>query len=243
MQQTYYFGIHGESVGPLDELAIRAHVQEGKITRQTLAWCKAMDRWRPLSEIPELIAALEGVLIEVDGPPPLPTTAPSQNVPPPLPTEANATISAEKPSVDPMNPDYQIPQGLGALEAMAYQLVFWLYRPWRNRPSHVREFVRQDPKRAVPVAAVTLVVLFFLFCLAVYPIAQTMDNPPAVTGGQQQSMPVSAFGGDANIYQPMIEAQRYKQNIIDDVYRYNRDSFDRQVETYKQGTYDWYKKD
>lgn len=242
MLQTYYFGINGESIGPLDELAIRARVQQGRITRQTLAWCKAMDRWRPLSEIPELFAALEGLLTEADGPPPLPTAATSQDVPPPLPTPPSATSHAEKPSGDPMEPTYQIPQGLGSLEAMAYHLVFWLYRPWRNRPSHVREFVRQDPKRAVPVAAGTLVVLFFVFCLAVCPIAQTMDNPPAVPGGQQ-AMPAPAFGGGPNVYRPMIEAQRYNQNVIDDVYRYSRDSFDRQTETYKQGTYDWYKKD
>jgi len=240
MNQTYYFGIHGESVGPLDEPTIRSRIQEGAITKQTLAWCRSMDNWRPIEEIPELIETLGTLLAAAEGPPPLPTAAVSSTTPPPLPN--NGAKAAGPAMEDPMDPNYRVPPGLSSCGAAAYHLVFWLYRPWRKKPSRVREFVRQDPSRAVPVAALSLVALFLTFCVAVYPISENLENP-SPAGGQSQMPPGMVAGGGGIPYQALKDAQGYKQNVIDEVHHNNRESFNRRYKTYQDATYDWRHKD
>jgi len=79
--------------------------------------------------------------------------------------------------------------------------------------------------------------LMFLFCLA---LASVFEAPDAPSRPQGPSGPAGPAVGGADVYRPMINAQRETDRIIDDVYRYNRDSFDQQSETYRRGNYDWY---
>lgn len=233
MNERYYFGVNGQSIGPLDEHAIRGHIEKGDITRQTLVWRKDMDNWRPLAEISELMAAFGDLLAT---PPPLPTQADSPATPPPLPGSSGPKAAGKQ---DPTDPKYEVPAGLSGLNAAAYRFVFWLYRPWRNRPSRVREYVRENPDRAVPVAGISIVGLFFLFVFAISPMLEIEEPAPPVS----QQMPQPSWSVGTNPYQPMLDAQRYSQSVIEDVYRDSRDSFDRQSETYRRGTYDWYGRD
>jgi hypothetical protein len=242
MSQTYYFGINEERVGPLSEAAIRDRIADGAITRTTLAWCESMDDWRPVAEITELMRTVGDLLAEPASPPPLParSSAPASSAPPlsqAARPEAPATAGADSAGND-LDPSYQVPEGLGSLGAAAYHVVFWLFRPWRGRPSLVRKFVRENPKRAVPVAAVTLAGLLLLFCVALAPIMGAMDE--GTPWGQQQQVPATSGGGGRNPYQPMIQAQHDISDMIDDSYRYQRDSFDQQCETYRRANYDWY---
>jgi len=242
MDHPYYFGIDGERIGPLDESAIEAQVAAGTITRATLAWCRSMDQWKPVAEIPELTERLGPLLGAGSEPPPLPTAtaSPDDAGPPPLPpadAPAPQGTGATSPAEDSLDPSYRVPEGLDGVGSLAYHVVFWLFRPWRGRPSRVRRYVRQDPRRAKPIALASVLGLMFLFCLA---LASVFEAPDAPSRPQGPSGPAGPAVGGADVYRPMINAQRETDRIIDDVYRYNRDSFDQQSETYRRGNYDWY---
>jgi hypothetical protein len=81
----FFFGINNETVGPLDEEAIRRRVSEGAITVHTLAWKQGQEGWMPVAEIPELMTAF-GDVLSATTPPPLPGGAP-----PPLPSAGAAS--------------------------------------------------------------------------------------------------------------------------------------------------------
>jgi len=241
MNQCYHFGINGETIGPLGQQAIGDRITEGTITPATLAWCASMDDWKPVGEIAELTEAFGEALAREASPPPLPGASRSAaSDPPPLPRNNGASAagsSKQDTSGDELDPSYQVPQDLNGVGAAAYHVVFWLFRPWRGRPSLVRRFVRENPKRALPVAAGTLLGLFVLFCFAVAPLVKA---PEAASPGTPPQQAPAMVGGGRNIYQPIIDAQRDNARTIDDVYRYNRDSFDQQCETYRRANYDWY---
>ena len=50
----WYFGEHGQQIGPLDDSAIRQAIQQGRVIRQTLVWREGMEQWTPLAAVPEL---------------------------------------------------------------------------------------------------------------------------------------------------------------------------------------------
>ncbi|MFW6171695.1 MAG: hypothetical protein ACODAD_14500, partial [Planctomycetota bacterium] len=115
-------------------------------------------------------------------------------------------------------------------------------RPWRGRPSRVRAYIDEDPRRTVPVALALAVSLFLLLVLALSPfVSEDQGVPslgPAGPGESPRAMPPGA--GSMEQWRIMRDAQRDTDRTLDDAYRYQRDSFDQQSETYRRGTYDWY---
>ena len=166
---------------------------------------------------------------------------PRQDGPPPLP-DNSTTDSTKSPEQTKLSHAGE-PGNLSPFQSAAYNLVCWLYPVWWGRRSIIRQYVDRDPKRAVPVAIGTLalcVVVFIMFVGAIVPTDQSSPSMPMQPSfGQFPQGPQLS----PNVFQPMIRAQQDISNTIDDVYRYNRDSFDRQYETYKRGTYDWYSHD
>ncbi|MCC8166717.1 MAG: DUF4339 domain-containing protein, partial [Planctomycetes bacterium] len=63
---TWYFGIAGQQVGPLDAGAVSAKVASGEITRDTLAWKQGMAGWEKAGSVDDLSSLFAAV------PPPLP---------------------------------------------------------------------------------------------------------------------------------------------------------------------------
>jgi len=224
MIKMYYFGIQNSRVGPLDEKAITSRINEGSINRETLAWCEGMDNWRPVHQIPELMSAF-GTFLKTAEPPPLPA---GQAVPP---------LSV---------PGLQGFKNSGSLSDQAYRFVAWCYRPWRGRPSPLRRWVDGDPKkRALPVAVGTVAMMVLIPILW---ISSIKENKQAIQNAALQTEQMGQMGMSSQAdlmarQRAWQDAHRYTQDVIDDSYRYRRDSQDRMDETYRRGTYDWYGKD
>jgi len=51
----WYFGENEQQIGPLDEVAIRQAIRQGRVGRQTLVWREGMAQWTPLAAVPELL--------------------------------------------------------------------------------------------------------------------------------------------------------------------------------------------
>ena len=227
MDMKYYFGIQNSQIGPLDKSEIEGRIKEGSITKGTLAWCEGMDGWKPLSQVPELMAAFGAILTQGSVPPPLPT---GQGAPP-LPGSEIKNASS----------------GAGNLNDQAYRFVTWCYRPWRGKVSPLRKWVDADPKRrAVPVAAGTIAMMVLIVFLAISSFSGHQDTGEQGISSQTQSMQqgmgtpsLTDIRERQRIWQ---DAHRYSQDVIDDAYKYRRDSQDRRDETYRRGTYDWYGK-
>ncbi len=64
---AFYVAINGQQAGPFDAAALQRHVQDGTLTRETLAWTTGMPQWLPAGDIP----ALQGFFGQI--PPPLPS--------------------------------------------------------------------------------------------------------------------------------------------------------------------------
>ncbi len=62
----FFVAIGGQQSGPFNEQALAQMAQEGKLTRETLAWKQGMAQWTPAGQVPE-ISRLFG-----SAPPPLP---------------------------------------------------------------------------------------------------------------------------------------------------------------------------
>lgn len=244
LSKNYFFGIGGKVVGPLDEKEIGRLIAEGIVNANTLAWCVGQARWEPVGAIEELQQAfgplLEGQQVGAA------TASTSPDVPPPLPEDQTVAST-------PLSHKAKVQANTGhltPLQSAAYSMVCWLYRPWRGRRSIIREFVDQDPTRAVPVAIGTMVVLGILFVMtigAMFPPEEPSRSLPSQPTAGANTLGANTVGAmppggqlSPNVFLPMIRAQQDINNTIDDVYRYNRDSFDRQCETYRRGTYDWY---
>ena len=210
---AWRFVIHSQASEPYDEDAIRNLIELKLVTPGTLAWREGLANWTPAGQIPELAALF-----------PAPAVAAPAGVPP-IPT-ANAAVPPPPIS------------GAGVWEDRARRFVYWCFRPRNGRPSKVRAFIDEKPGRTIPVAIAILVALAFSLLLFI----NSFSRPAAQAGGGGGGAPMAGGGGGNTMENWHIarDAQRYNQNVIDDVYRNNRDSFDRQSETYRRANYDWY---
>ena len=219
---AWRFVIHNQASEPYDEGAIRNLIELKLVNAGTLAWRDDLANWTPAGKIPELAALFPAAAAAAPaGVPPIP----------------GATASAPPPATGfPPPPS----SGAGVWEERARRFVYWCFRPRNGRPSKVRAYVDEKPGRAIPVAAAILVALALSFAMFVNSFSRT---PAPAGGGNNGGGAAMAGGGGGNVMENWNiarDAQRYNQNVIDDVYRNNRDSFDRQSETYRRANYDWY---
>jgi hypothetical protein len=242
MKEKYFFGINNEKVGPLDEESIRQRIAEGEITANTLAWCKGMSDWKPTHKISELMEAFSQLQETNIEPPPFPGGGEKtqESSIPPLPETDNAS-SADASKQTEEN----AAKGLGSLNEAAYRFVLWTFRSWGKRPSPIRSYVLKDPKRAVPVAAGTILLLVLIIGIWIASLSggnkDAIQQPGLQQSAQQQTRtPPPGWQDQYRVWQ---DQQKSNQKIIDDTYKYTRDSQDKMDETYRRGTYDWYNKD
>lgn len=221
---AWRFVIHNQASEPYDEAAIRNLIELKLINAGTLAWQEGQANWKPSGEIPELAGLFPSAAPAAApaGVPPIPGTPPPAGVPPP-PAPGAAAVSWEE---------------------RARHFVYWCFRPRNGRPSKVRAYIDEKPGRAIPVAVAIIAALALSFALFLNSFKQATGqaNGGGGGGGSGSGAPV-AGGGSGNTMENWYiarDAQRYNQNVIDDVYRNNRDSFDRQSETYRRANYDWY---
>ena len=218
---AWRFVIHNQASEPYDEAAIRNLIELKLVSAGTLAWQEGQANWKPAGEIPEL-AGLFSAAAPAGAPasmPPIPGVPPSAGVPPPPGAAA------------------------GGWEDRARRFVYWCFRPRNGRPSKVRAFIDEKPGRAIPVAAAILAALalsFAMFMNSFKPAAAQAGGGAQASGNGAGGAPVAGSGNTMENWYIARDAQRYNQNVIDDVYRNNRDSFDRQSETYRRANYDWY---
>ena len=224
---NYRFVINGQASEAHDEESIRKLIELHVIGADTHAWSEGMDAWKPAAEIAEL-ATLLGVEVKAAAvsPPPIPghtqKAAPWSPAAPPLPDSSESSEG---------------------LQSAAKKFVYWWFRPWNGRRSIVRDYIDRNPGQTVPVAAGLAVVLFLCVCLAASPFVSEPGNRPQsgpnqLTGPAGPGTPGPGF--NMRNWEIMRGAQGTTGDIIDDVYKYNRDSFDNQSETYRRANYDWY---
>ena len=213
---AWRFVIHNQASEPYDEAAIRNLIELKLVNAGTMAWREGLANWTPAGDISELAGLFS---------PAAPSAAPAGIPPipgvPPPPAPGAATVSWEE---------------------RARRFVYWSFRPRNGRPSKVRAYIDEKPGRAVPVALAILAALFLSFALFLNSFKPATGQANGGGGNDASSAPV-AGGGSGNTMENWYiarDAQRYNQNVIDDVYRNNRDSFDRQSETYRRANYDWY---
>ncbi|MCX5708963.1 MAG: DUF4339 domain-containing protein [Candidatus Omnitrophica bacterium] len=220
MKEKYFFGIKGQKIGPLDEESIRQRLREGTITAETLSWCNGMEKWLPVNQIPELKEAFGEFLAKQVVPPDLPPSQSSvgQQTPPPL------------------------PEGLSPFEASCYRFTKVCFRPCFGFQSPLGKMVEKNPKSAVGVVIGTVCLMVVIIFMAISGSKQSGQQVAAPGAGQQQQAAQSGPGWGAQ-YQAIRSAQQFGDNVIDDTYKYRRDSQDRMDETYKRANYDWYKHD
>ncbi len=231
MNEKYFFAIEGQKVGPLDEKSIQQRMLDGKISWETLSWRSGMDNWCPVKEIPELKDKFAELLDQKAVPPPLPENFSSfkESGPPPLPKKEEFNSAAGK---DP------ITSGLSQFEASCYRVAKSCFRPCFGFQSPVGKMVEKNPRSAVPVMVGTVCLIGVIVWLAVSSSPQTTQQASAPAAQQQQA---AQAGGDWRAqYQAVRSAQQFSDNVIDDVYKYKRDSQDRMDETYRRANYDWY---
>ena len=242
MKEKYFFGINNEKVGPLDEESIRQRISEGVITANTLAWCKGMGDWKPVHKISELMEAFNQLHETNTGPPPFPGEGEEtqESEIPPLPETDTASSEDEA-----KQKEENAAKGLGPLNEAAYRFVLWIFRPWGKRTPPIRSYVLKDPKRAVPVAAGTILLLVLIIGMWVASMGggdkDAIQQPGQQQSAQQQTPKPPAGWQDQ--YRNWQNQQRDNQRIIDDTYKYTRDSQDEIYKSYKRGAYDWDDKD
>ena len=221
---TWRFVIHGKASEPYGEEGVRKLIDLNLLTPATHAWTSGMAAWKPASEIPDLARLF-----------PAATPAPATEYPP-LPTAAPAA-----PNDSPVPPP---PPGAsaGIWDDRARQFLYWCFRPRNGRPSKIRTYIDEKPGRAIPVALAVILGLFLSFALFVDAFSNASGQAGGGGGGGGAPGAGGQMGGGNTMENWYIarDAQRYNQNVIDDVYRNNRDSFDRQSETYRRANYDWY---
>ncbi len=234
MSGNYFFSIRGKAEGPLDEQAVREHIAAGRISRDTLVWRDGMSGWQALREVGELVELYGPVLEGAPRPPPLPQETPA--TPPPLPGDASMAGSTAAPAPAPgaASPDR---------DSLAYRFVTWMYRPRRGGHSRVCEYVEEDPGRALPVAALTMLAILVMLGLALSWVPDAIEQDRAAQPGQVMAPQAYPPAPDMGAYRAWQDAQRYNQGVIDETFKSNRDSFDRQLKSYGDATYDWKSKD
>ena len=82
-QRSFHVDHGGQAGGPYDMNQMRAGIQAGHVTGQTLVWSQGMAGWAPAQSVPELQAIFSS-------PPPMPPTSPT---PPPVPPTPGASTS------------------------------------------------------------------------------------------------------------------------------------------------------
>lgn len=233
MSGNYFFSIRGKAEGPLDEQAVREHIAAGRITRDTLVWCDGMSGWQALREVTELVEQYGALMEDTPRPPPLPREAHSgPTTPPPIPGAKSAP-----------GPGASAAAGPDELNTLAYRFVNWMYRPRRGGHSRVCEYVEEDPKRALPVAALTMLAILVMLGFALSWIPDAMEQDRAPQPAQVMAPQAYPPAADMGAYRAWQDAYRYNQGVLDETFKSNRDSFDRQLKSYGDATYDWKSKD
>jgi cytochrome P450 len=103
----------------------------------------------------------------------------------------------------------------------------------------VYDYVQKDPRRALPVAAATLACFAAVIAIGFSNMEQPQQQ--AQTQGQMQQGPMVMPQPDWQAqHRAWKDAHDYGSSVINDAYKYRRDSQDRMDETYRRGTYDWY---
>ncbi|HQO57128.1 MAG TPA: DUF4339 domain-containing protein [Candidatus Omnitrophota bacterium] len=244
LKKKYFFGIDHQEVGPLKEEAIKQKIVEGKITEETLVWCKGMEEWQVLDDVAELKEVFGPLLEDYIKPPPLPKTPPPKPVPPPLPKRSDSRGSSSRSKEAPVKTDPKAgdePAGLSPLNAAAYRFVMWGYRPWKGGTSFIQNYVQKNPKTAVWVAGSSLLLLLLAFGLTLTVISASLEQANLSVPSQpayQPPAPAQDNGDWRQRYQIWQQQQQDTQRILDDAYRYRRDSEDRRDETYRRENYE-----
>jgi len=238
-EMGYRFVINGQPSETYEEQAIRQLIELRVIGPDTPAWRETMDCWQPACQISDLATLFPGA-----------TAAAGPASPPPIPARVARDAGGSEPTREfrgegaPVPPFPSTAGRPGGLETAALQLVHWFFRPWNGRRSRVADYVGQNPHRAIPVALALVAGMFLLFCIVVSPFVAESGGGQTPVGNSGQFSPMlgQAGGGGFNMqnWRTMQNAQDYSSNVIDDVYKYNRDSFDRRYDTYKDATYDWH---
>jgi hypothetical protein len=202
--REYFVVIDGDKSGPHDLATLEAMAKAGGLAPEMLCWAAGWADWKAVSDVPDLAA-----LLTADGPPPVPDAAPT---PPPIPAAA--------------------PVGDGApagVVGVCHQIVYWLFRPFRGKPSRVRAYVDEKPVRAVGIVAGLAALVVVCLSLAFTPMGDEKDTSDRQDSQQQ------AGGGDMgaaqdnlrqarDMYYMNTQHNRDMDNIINDGYEYRRDS-------------------
>jgi predicted Zn finger-like uncharacterized protein len=133
--EEWYVGVNGVPVGPVRLAEIRAKVQQGGITEDSLVWREGFEEWLPLKTFPELLELLEGIVHSGRSVTPPPTSARAgslsnpasapRSAPPPrsnvIPFGRGATAEKldEEPRADAMADPFAAPPPVAAVPAPA----------------------------------------------------------------------------------------------------------------------------
>ncbi len=55
VNHVYYVAIDGEQVGPLGDADLIKLIQQGTISKDTLAWMPGMPAWKPIEQVPAIL--------------------------------------------------------------------------------------------------------------------------------------------------------------------------------------------
>ncbi len=53
--QTFYVGIDGQSVGPLNAAELTQLITQRRVTKDTLCWMPGMPAWKPVEQVPAVL--------------------------------------------------------------------------------------------------------------------------------------------------------------------------------------------
>jgi hypothetical protein len=230
MEMSYFFGIGGETVGPLDTDAIRQHIRDGRINKATLAWHQGMAEWQPVDTIAELKDAFGELLETQGGPPPLPPQSAPTGAPPPLPEGTADTGGPTDRSAQ------EAPAGLSELERSAYRLVMWGFRSRR-----LREYVQRNPRKALHLATATILVLVLLGISLVSEIMDTYGTRQTAQPVAQRPMPRQLTPQERNAIEQrrriILQGQQDMSRMHEDANKYRQKREDKSYD-YAHGNND-----
>jgi hypothetical protein len=229
MKEKYYFAVNNQKTGPFVENEIEQRIRDGVITRDTLCWCSGMDAWKPVGDSRELLDRFAAPLIKQAVPPPLPTSVSTE--PPELPKNVRGASAVDA---------GQEPSGLSPFEASCYRIALLCFPAIGKWQPPLRKWIVKNPKNAVSAVVGTGCVVALIGVMAMSNGKQGQKE----SGPQQGAMGVMNPGGfNSAQYQAIRSAQQFGDNVLDETYKYRRDSQDRMDDSYRRATYDWYKKD
>ena len=225
VETEYYFAIGGRQSEAYSEEKARQLIELQVVQRDTPAWRTGMKCWGTAGKIPELADCFAAADPE-----------PRQSrTPPPLSGESSGATPS------PRNPQPTGVEGHNAssLQEWCKKIVYFLFRPQGDRPSRVRAYVDEKPSRSVPIAIALLAGIGLLVISPFFTAPETPADNLQNAAGQQT--PQSLFGGPngAERWRIIRNGQQGAQRYIDQGIETNQDSFSRQYDTYRDGTYDW----